>query len=361
MRYRGIVVVSIVLSLGSLTAQAQDRPHAGDASGSAAALRPESIRSGRVELLAKSGRDDYDRSCVSFERGLRGEPGREWLREDYDVSFTGDAFRVDLPSGDSSVMWDLGAIGFDAVTALPASVNGAKDKLPAVTGHLYLVHKQTGSSDRLSVFRVVALRPDERCTIEWLTVVSPSLLDSSVPAIQPADRSRLAALLEAKRAAEEKVLRDAETMTRPRVVLQVRAGANGGNPNRIDMRGHTSIYIAAKSRVPLSFDKPVQMGERSTAYFEGGLVPAGKVFVIERVKYSGTCAGDTNGSGEFTVRVGPKTVVEVKDAKEPQSGVWEGPVEIESGDESTVYLHVGNSSMGDVLIEGHFRDAKGSN
>ena len=35
----------------------------------------------------------------------------------------------------------------------------------------------------------------------------------------------------------------AESRSPHRILLQVRAGAGGGNPNRIDMNGSTSIYV----------------------------------------------------------------------------------------------------------------------
>ena len=49
------------------------------------------------------------------------------------------------------------------------------------------------------------------------------------------------------------------TETPHQVLLQLRAGAGGGNPNRIDMNGSTSIYVDRFSTDPLSFDVPVTM------------------------------------------------------------------------------------------------------
>ena len=147
-------------------------------------------------------------------------------------------------------------------------------------------------------------------------------------------------------------------LLQPNAVLQVRAGAGGGNPNRIDLSGKKSIYIRRISDEQLSFDKPVRMKERAVAFYDGGLIPKNKVFVVTQVTYAGTAAGDTNGPGEFLVSIGGTKIVHERNKPGPIRGQWQGRIEIAPGQENTVYLEVANSSTGNVKIHGRFADRK---
>jgi RNA polymerase sigma-70 factor (ECF subfamily) len=140
----------------------------------------------------------------------------------------------------------------------------------------------------------------------------------------------------------------------PRAVLQVRSGAGGGNPNRVDLTGHTSIYVDRVAEAPLEFLAPPAMDDDSVVYFEGGHVPAGHAFVVTSVAYSGSSAGDTNGDGEFRLVVAGEVIFEVENGATALRDRWHGRLRIVPGEESRTYLEIANSSAGDVLLSGYF-------
>lgn len=143
-------------------------------------------------------------------------------------------------------------------------------------------------------------------------------------------------------------------LAEPRAVLQARAGAKGGNPNRIDLAGKTSPYVDRVERLPLDLSQPPAMRDESLVHFVGGHVPAGQVFVVTRATWWSTAAGDSNGHGEFKLVVAGKLLAERRDAAEPESGAWAGLLRIRPGRESNTYLEIANSSAADVLLLGYF-------
>jgi len=145
-----------------------------------------------------------------------------------------------------------------------------------------------------------------------------------------------------------------DALLQPKVIIHVRAGAGGGNPNRVSMIGKASIYLDRMVNKPLSFDKPIAINERSVGYISGGHIPPDKKFVITRITYWGTAAGDSNGHGEFLIKVRGKTIVRAVDRKDPVKGVWRGKIFVSPGDEKTVFVEVANSSGGKVVLDGHF-------
>jgi cytochrome c556 len=143
----------------------------------------------------------------------------------------------------------------------------------------------------------------------------------------------------------------------PVVMLQVRSGAGGGNPNTVDMAGVTSQYVDLRSRRPIPWSPSVDMHEDSRAFVEGGTVPGGRTFVVTHVSWRGVATGDSNGHGEFVVRVGGQTLAQRRDDPAVTEGSWTGRVVIPRGKESTVNAEVANSSHVEVRIEGEFVDA----
>jgi hypothetical protein len=150
-----------------------------------------------------------------------------------------------------------------------------------------------------------------------------------------------------------KALGKPETSAVHRVLLQVRSGAGGGNPNRIDMNGTTSIYVRRFSKAPLDLDKPVSMQEESVAHCNDGRIPEGLAFVVTEVVYRGTSVGDSNGHGEFKLVVGGKVLAQSIDSHLPTSGTWRGRLEITRDRMHDVFLEVANSSTGSAEIIGY--------
>ena len=143
-------------------------------------------------------------------------------------------------------------------------------------------------------------------------------------------------------------------LTRPRIVLQARTGARGGNPNRIDMLGKKNAYVERIEALPLDLTTPPLIRDPSLVYCEGGRVPAGQTFVITRATWSGTTKGDSNGPGGLKLVIAGKEITLEPESDEPVLGAWNGHLVVRPGEESETYLEIRNSSMADVLLTGHF-------
>lgn len=147
------------------------------------------------------------------------------------------------------------------------------------------------------------------------------------------------------------------TLVGPLVILQVRSGAGGGNPSRVDMVGGLSGYVDERSRREIPWSPVVGINEDSRAFALGGSIPRGKAFVITRATWRGVAAGDSNGHGEFVVRVGRRTLASARDDKAVREGSWEGRIVIRAGEESQVQCEVANSSHVEARLEGELVDA----
>jgi hypothetical protein len=143
-------------------------------------------------------------------------------------------------------------------------------------------------------------------------------------------------------------------LTRPRVVLQARAGARGGNPNRIDLLGKKNAYVERIETRSLDLATPPLVSDPSLVYCEGGRVPAGQTFVITRATWSGSTKGDYNGPGGLELVIAGKEIAREEEGEEPVLGAWNGRLVVRPGEESETYLEIRNSSTADVLLTGYF-------
>ena len=168
-------------------------------------------------------------------------------------------------------------------------------------------------------------------------------------------RSRLVTQVVNRYVAEGKTQPIHATLAKPLVVLQARNGAGGGNAHRVDMTGALH-RIRARLRVEIPWSPRVSIREESRAFVVGGLIPANKAFEITRVSWRGVAPGDSNGHGEFVVRVGGKMLVARKDDPAVTEGSWEGSLLVRPGQESQVEVVVANSSHIEARFEGRFID-----
>jgi hypothetical protein len=143
-------------------------------------------------------------------------------------------------------------------------------------------------------------------------------------------------------------------LSRPRVVLQARTGARGGNPNRIDMLGKKNAYVERIEAQPLDLTTPPLMRDPSLVYCEGGRLPTGQSFVITRATWSGTTKGDSNGPGELRLVIAGKEIALEEEGEEPVLGAWNGRLVVRPGEEPETYVEIRNSSTADVLLTGYF-------
>ena len=304
---------------------------------------------GSAVLLSRTAHRDDRRTFFSFA-GLRGS--RDAGRRVGDVQFQGDSLTVRKHTGDRSTIVDLGSRAWHEVASLPGAGAADAHSVIATAGHVYLVHVDDTDADFWAPLRLDGIVPNDRCEVEWIRLNEAPR--PPPPALLPV-ADRLAELLRA----QDDNVDPAALLRTPVVVLQVRAGAGGGNPNRIDMLGRTTAYVRRVSPEPLSFDRPPHARDPSTAYFSGGRVPPGKCFVIQKVSFRGTAAGDSNGRGAFVPRAGRTEVANERDVPVVAGGKWEGRIEVRPGEEGSVYLEVANSSAGDVRIEGEIVDEPG--
>ena len=137
--------------------------------------------------------------------------------------------------------------------------------------------------------------------------------------------------------------------------LQVRADAGGGNPNKIDLRGRTSPYVDHERDAPLDFTEEVTVNTPSETYFVGGAIPEGKVFVVTSVEYDAVAKGDNNGNGYVKLRVGGRTILDIKGGASELGGLWRGRLVLRPNEESRTFVEVGNSSTADIVIRGRLR------
>jgi hypothetical protein len=86
-------------------------------------------------------------------------------------------------------------------------------------------------------------------------------------------------------------------LEKPLATLQVRAGAVGGAAVRVTLLGRGTSSVKRTVTSPMNMSRGVSMQEEATAFSGGGRVPAGRTWVITKVSYEGSAAGDSNGPG----------------------------------------------------------------
>jgi hypothetical protein len=187
MRYFRILLLSFLLqSIFCVEILAQEPIKARTFSGQNVLLYPDGTWKPAVEtgdgsktviLLSRRKYDDYEKATFSFQHGLRDDP-KNVTHNDWDLLFGNgdDVFDVTMVV-DRSRIRDLGAIDMDSletIPALPAYETPTREKsLPAVVGHVYLVHTKDNNSDLYAIFRVEWLEPGDSCMIRWKVVPSP--------------------------------------------------------------------------------------------------------------------------------------------------------------------------------------------
>lgn len=169
----------------------------------------------------------------------------------------------------------------------------------------------------------------------------------------PQEFETLALSAGSQRAEALKERRRVGELQRGLVVLQLRTGAVGGNPCRIFMHGRKSNHVDEVTASPLNLEGEINTSEAARAYFQGGYIPRGKVFIIKWAEYWGTAQGDSNGHGEFKLVLGDKEIEGVRDQEKVARTTWKGTLAVKAGDEAKVYLEVANSSRGMVRIKGY--------
>jgi hypothetical protein len=254
------------------------------------------------------------------------------------------------------VIVDLGAIepaSFGSAE-LPTIVPAQRSKVRE--GHAYFVGTNDEDTTLATVIFVREHDMGRTCRFDWFTTDGAGRWQGSL-ADPGKGRAWLDVLVErygAMRAAQ-----NVRVMTRPSVCLQLRGGAGGGNPRRIDLAGVPNLYVNARSQHPIDVVTPPTIEERCKAWSDGGTVPAGSVFVITRIDYAGGARGDSNGHGEFKIVVNDQEVVRFDASATPIAGTWTGKLMVANGAEGDTYFEIANSSWGEVRVSGEFAAGAG--
>jgi len=137
------------------------------------------------------------KASFSFKHGIQNDPDLKVTRNEWELLYdNGDGgFSVGLNQNDRSRIVDLGEKGWSelkkvpVVTALPEGARAGS--VPAVQGHMYVVHTRTNSADLYSLFRVEWLEPGDQCVISWVNVPSPEANSIDRAANKRLQRTRL--------------------------------------------------------------------------------------------------------------------------------------------------------------------------
>jgi len=240
-------------------------------------------------------------------------------------------------------------VDFDA-TPEPWKDYPVQSSVEAGNGRLYVIHTLNTSSDYWAKLMVLESEQTGWILFRWEILRDPS-------AYVPLERK------------PERFLK------KPKVLLQIRGGAGGGNPNRAFMDGTKNAYVDAVVLDRISMEGKPDSSEDARAHIEGGYVPDGTVFVVHSIRYRARADGDSNGHGEFLLRVGPYRVAHLEEdrrsegyawtrigeetrivgaGKFPISGTLFCRVQIRPGDEKHVFAEIANSSYAEVVLEGEF-------
>ncbi len=316
-----------------------------------------------AELFDRSRWRDYEKATFSFEHGVRDDPTGV-VRNDWELQFERDSFGVRMVVDDSSLIVDLGErpietlangeLGeLESLVSAVASANredregrsGKRAKV--VLGHTYFVWSLDTETDRASAFEVVDFVSQSHCLLDWYSTADGRTAKGSFH-----DLSRERSLMETLVALRAAARAPFELVDeRPRVVLQLRSGAIGGNPVRLDMGG-AATYVDEVLDAPLDLSKVVDSHDRQQAYFEGGFVPLGATFVVTSARYRGQALGDSNGGGALRVVLAGDALFSSQHTPEWIDATWRGRAEIKPGEEGGTYLQVSNSSQGELVLEG---------
>ena len=322
------------------------------------------LYTGSAQLAARSKFNDYEKATFSFEFGKRDDP-EGVVRNDWDLLFGSDQdfFDVGIISEDRSCIYDLGPIAFEDVPEITEKIWEEcveTEEIEAILNHMYVVHNRDSNSDHFSLFKVVELVQGTSCRIEWVTVHSNPLDEEDLQAngldLSVETKAKLLELLQAAKHDKRKVDRQRlgfiSSDNLP--IIQIRTGAQGGNPSRMDIAGRTDLLEPEDRKdAPLDFKSPPNIENEPEYYFRGGVVPEGKVFLIYGIEVYGESPGDSNGPGGVIVSIGDRILTSLEDGEqEPTQVSYKGLFKLRPNQEHLINVELTNSSAVDVRFRG---------
>jgi RNA polymerase sigma-70 factor (ECF subfamily) len=298
--------------------------------------------------------DAYTAATYSFEKDTRDDARA--TRNDWDFllqPWRGPAwFDVTTLTDDHSLIRDLGDVEVDWVLGGRASPGKGEEMARAVAGHLYVIRTLDTETDTWALLRILRLDQDGGMVFAWRYVMQAAAL---APLVYGAD----------------------DQLREPRARLVLVGGHGGGNPNRVFLDGTKNGYVREWSSAPPDAALRPESQDGGRAYVEGGRVPYGRVFLVERVEWTARCDGD--GRGEFLIDVGPyriahgkqleggpdgeprhevfsldRGVVRVGADAFPLRGVARVRIPLRSGREGQVAVEIANRATVDATFLGRF-------
>ena len=317
------------------------------------------MKSGVIELSTAS----RQKASFSFKHGVRDHPLSQFPRNDWDIRLTNNSgLRVCNVTDDRSTIVDIGDKEFDEIEKLPSLPTWTdRQAFPkAIAGHVYLIHTLDRDSDYMSLIRVTNVKPDSM-KMEWLHWIPTPRSKHLKP--KGETKERLAMLIEESKlewkAAERKRIGDLKDPTN--IILQIRTGAQGGNPSSINLRRKVNGYRMQELNTELDFRTPPSDVDEPASYSNGGYIPDGKALVVSAIDVFADARGDSDGHGAAILTVNNQKLFKIYNKSGPFRQWFEGILVLESGDEPMVKIAVANSSAMDVRFKGKLIDLKDAN
>ena len=300
------------------------------------------------------------KASFSFGYGVRDHPLSRIKRNDWDIRLTNNSgLRVCTQADDRSTIVDIGVKEFDEIEKLPSLPTWTDRQVApkAIAGHVYLIHTLDSDSDYMSLIRVIDVKPDSM-KMEWLHWIPAPLGERFKP--KGETNERLALLIEESKIAwefaERKRIGDLKDPTN--IILQIRTGAQGGNPSTINLRREVNGYEMRELDTEVDFRTPPSGRDQPASYSNGGYIPDGKALVVSAIDVFADARGDSNGHGAAVLTVNNQQLFEIYNKSGPFRQWFEGVLVLESGDEPMAKILVANSSAMDVRFKGKLIDLK---
>jgi RNA polymerase sigma-70 factor (ECF subfamily) len=267
----------------------------------------------------------YESATFSFAAGTHENTPA--VRNDWELQFKNGFIDVSMVTNDRSRVWPLGAVGFDQIEALQPALVDPVEVVLAREGDTYLIHSLDRNTNRFDLIQVLRTGGGAWLVFRWLPIEDPALV--------------------------RRLVSDTDVRLGDEVHIQMRAGAGGGNANRVYLDGSSNGRLDEVDAVPLDLSGPIDMEEEVRAFVSGvGHIPLGHVWEVLGISYVASTTGDSNGYGEFVIVIGGEKVVEFEEQEAPIAGEWTGQLRLEYGEESRSYVEIANSSQCDVRIRG---------
>ncbi|MDF1839488.1 MAG: hypothetical protein P1V35_16590, partial [Planctomycetota bacterium] len=242
-----------------------------------------------------------------------------------------------------ATLYPLGEVSIEAIDGESLDVEPLGDRCQLELGHCYLLVQPFR---RYAIFRVDAVAPGGTHTLDWYSENYCGQAAGSHRSTGENDPGLLMDQL--KRAARKRL-----ELKQPFAHLQLQVQSQGGNPCVVSMAGK-SRYLQLAADPLAVVGVPQSRGEEA-AYCEGGLVPEGMVFVVERVEYRVLGSNvETKRKRPVGIRVGNTHIVKESNLTEDLHSVWTGQVELRPGNENSVSIEGTYNVAMDVKISGQF-------